>query len=348
MKSDLQNDFPPFRSSNMWNTVLKELEKAIYKGMPKTIIKTRIPPLFRPPLPSPVITPFKDFFVVREDDFDCAFTWTKYKIKGLRNFIYILDTNGERHFLGNGSWSNNLLLRCDEHNIKIFTDTPWNDDFLIFKTSLPSKLYDCLVNIYETRIGVVISIRYKNKKELWDEKYYKINFKNQSLELLYIMLNTLTHSIVSSIGICGKCSNGDSIYAFNSEDYEFLSRHHALSTTGSVDIGIIESETESSKEKYLFYDLNLKKELWSLSHSYYTEDFSKYFSFGFSYPFLMDLLVITATKVYDLATGRVLLDTCALKKSKKENGNLISSVVRKSNGTGYYIQLEPGNASLPI
>lgn len=345
VKSSSQNDFPPFRSLNMWKMVLKYLEKAIYRGIPRTIVKTRMSPLFKPSLSSSrsKISPFGGFFTIREDFVDCAFTWTKYKIKGVRNYIYIFDTRGERHFLGNGSWCNNFFLRNSDHEIKIFTDTPWNDDFLIFKASFPFKLRESLIDIYETKIGIIISVSCKNGNDLWNEVYYKVDFKRQTLETIVLISDILTHSIVSAMGICSQYrDNGRSIYAFNSEDYEFLSRHYKMSTTGSIDIGIIEAE------EYSIYDLNLKKQLWTLSYSYYMKDFNKYFSFGFPYPFLIDLLIITVTKVYDLATGRVLFDTSILKKSADEKDILISSVVRKDDETGYYIQLNSEDISFHI
>lgn len=311
-----------FRSKRVWQAILRRLGEVIHR------FHVSPPPekLFRLVEVSRDCgnSAYSGFFELKNlpGKVGVGSAWNKYLLD-LNDYVFI-DENGdayENHFY---IWecSNNYFIGLKGDRLAIYTDTPWNDDFLVFETVISYPVYQ--VGVLRSPYGLYLHLNVDagmNMSREYDFRtmLYHIDFQRKSLTEVITDLTAYK-------------SKGSTFILDNGKPWDFFKREEkklkippgkhitAVGCSGLVGIDLL----EASGGEWIVYD-SIKDEVIRS----FKIDASKYF------PLVFDSLIVIGGKVFDLITGDVLFNTDL--PTADDSKTSASLITRKKDGTGYYL-----------
>lgn len=334
-KSGEWSSSPPFRSKYLWKLILKRVGELIHSEA------------FLPNI-SNINSSYMGFFELCSIDFlengeitsIRTYPWKQYII--FPDFLFypteyiIIDENSKCFFIKNGTctFSNRYFIWYTKEEFKILSDTPWNDDNLIFRDKIHKYINDetlCrfYIEVEETICGTIISFSNFISDEVGTKILYR--FRNSKLEFFSRVYNKKL--LLHGWGMQDLFSNNYEFYCYDNllkpinlkfmildifsigiseTNIEFI--HHGSDVPELSFVEIILNENRSIYGVIEYFE---RKLLWSCILPRSTNIIT------------FDLFVLIGNDVYDLYTGRILFS------SKTEEPPLY--LLRKKNNTGYWV-----------
>lgn len=307
-----------FMDSGAWRMILKRLGKTIYEYAPSGINLQFLQNLFIPmnKLPPPQISGFRGLFEVVPEfhplPYDVEY-WNRYRIIADYSDYFALTNDHKSIKLDEhkSELATNLFyLSITLTHISIYTDEPWNDNFLILRVPYPhgdkSRYNPFLI---ETVRGLVLIATFEDKDIFMDD-IFLVDIPNKSLKLI---------GTIGPVTEDNPVRYTSNMYILNGISYSYDGRRKEVKNLNMHRTSLLGVNFTG---EYV-YDSIRKKLLYKPENP------------GFLFN-SFDSLYFGESEIYDLCTGRELFSI----RDLVEKGGKISGITRKDDATGYFVWVD--------
>lgn len=326
MNSGRNERIPNFFEGKMWEIILKKLGSALLEYVPRSVVMPSVEELFVPSNDLTLLyhTSTHGLFTVSSIKWDIDYCWNKYLVAlDADGYWLFLDNVGEINYIDPfgvrlTTHSHLFFLIAYGNSIEIYTDTPWNDEYLIFSIELDKSVNELIdASIIESMEGVILTLLYQDNMGVDWEDIHLVDFRNNSLRLL----RKIHYEGESIIRL------GSSRYIYKGIGYSYiegrktkeLTNVTGIRPTGMTGIDFV-IENSSTMNGYL-YDFIKNGVLYRITN-----------------PLMMfDSFAVFKDAIKDIMTGEVLFSV---------DSTSIIGITRKEDNTGYIVWLYSDSSTI--
>lgn len=304
-------DIEIFRSKRLWQYILKRLGKVIMRFSVPVPLYHEEDFFIIPKVPHNNISSYFGLFVFRNFPDGkigrLCISWNKYIINVLKRCF--INEKGEHFNVTFEKWdfSSNYFVGVKEGILSIYTDTPWNRDFLIFETELRYHTSD--LDVLESLYGIYLCIKYaKNSVAI----LYSVDFENKKLKREMSRIENYKRLTSTCI-----LKDGD-FFDLIIREKKIINLSSKIPIDACMPSGIVGIDLfRNLKCEWFVYDSINNREIRHFNDA----------QLGYA-PYVFDFILILDHEIIDLITGEILF-------SHQSSNNIMIS--RKSDHSGYFV-----------